>query len=224
MLKHVTTAGRSFTHPLFHKGIKPLGKDEAPALVARLRAGSIEARQRAVEGITRLALLIVGRYIAVYPKIAYYCDDMVSAAMDGTVEGVQHFGTECKHDNLVGYVRMFIHRKISEAILDSHTVRVPARSVSRHLKNDNKIIFPHRVPLSDDCQKISANKPISDLEVEEILAKTVQNEDEQTILTARQEGRNDQEIAEMMGSSKTTVFLIRREMENRFLELMYGNK
>lgn len=204
----------------------PLTEAEIPGLVIRLRNQDPEAIEKATLGLTRLGLQIVGRYLAVMRSDSL-ADDLVGAALEGIVDAVHRVSTSeamTDHDNLRGFVVSTIHRYISEQIEKHSMVHVPGRTMRRKRKAGADVLEPSRIDF-DDPRVIRYRADYSrerEFEITDLLERAIESDEEREILRLRQEGFGDQEIAEQMGLSKTTVFVIRRGLETRFLEQLYA--
>lgn len=176
--------------------------------------------------MTRLALQIVGRYLAVLRSDSL-ADDLVGAALEGLVDAVHRVSTGeamKDHDNLRGFVTSTIHRYVSEHLERHRAVHVPGRTVRHRRQHGQDSTGPGQIALDDPrVLRFRAEHPRElEVEIKDLLEAVIQSEDERTILRLRQEGLGDADIAEQMGLSKTTVFVIRQGLEKRFLEQLYG--
>jgi DNA-binding NarL/FixJ family response regulator len=153
-------------------------------------------------------------------------DILVSAALEGITDAVHHVssGEGLTHDNLTGYVTDYIHRYVSRALEDQHTVRVPRTTMQDARAQGRTLICPSRVGFDDPAlaRRLAQHDELYDFEIKELVDKVVQSDMERKILELRQSGHSDAEIATELSLSKTSVFLIRKQVERRFLELFYG--
>jgi RNA polymerase sigma factor (sigma-70 family) len=220
-----TIRGAEYRHPLFQYDLPPLTEDKIPDLLARLRTRDEGAKKEAVLGYVRLSMSIVGRYIAVLHSDRL-ANDLVGAAMEGIVVAIDRVANgEMKHDNLTAFVTTWVHKLISVELERRQVVKVPERTVQdRRKKNLEAPPRPVRVDLNDPTVQRKVSRPSSedDIEIKEILDRVVQNDLQKSILELRQQGKTDQEIAAELDLSKTSVFVIRKEMETRFLEIFYA--
>lgn len=199
--------GRYFSHPLNKIESK---ETDLPALMARLRAGEREAKDEAIKFFIRKALAIAHGY-SVYGNSETF-HDFASVAIEGLIVAINRVAAKERPetDNINGYLSDCIHGHLSDYIAENHSVRIPART-QRHRK-DLKVSF-----LPFDEQEMFS-KIENDIEIKEIIEKLPQSEREREILDLRLQGYVDSKIAEMVGLSHTSVFLIRRELQQRFLE------
>lgn len=217
--------GLEYRHPLFQADLPPLIEEQVPELLARLRAGDEQARSEAFSGHVRLAMQIVGRYLSVL-RSDKWADDLVSAAMEGIGDAlVKIVAGEMTHTNLTGYITSYVHRYISRALECRPIVRVPRitnfdrKAAGLEPLRMDRVGFSH--PSIIGC--VSKDLGQFDVEIREIIEKVVENDQERQILELRQAGKTDAEIADQLDLSKTTVFVIRKGIETRFLELFLGD-
>lgn len=201
-------------------------EDEIPALLACLRTGDANATERVILGHVRLAMQIVGRYLHRL-KSDRLSDLLVSAALEGIIDAVHRVSAgSMEHDNLSGYVTDYIHRYVSRALEDVPTVRVPRTTQQSARYRGETVRRPSRVGFDDPdlLRRTAKHDDINDFEIKEIIDKIIQSDLERRILELRQEGQTDAEIATALSLSKTSVFLIRKQVERRFLELFYNGE
>ena len=215
-----------FIHPFFRMRLPdPLSDSEKEVLISRIRNGSVIAAQTAVMTHLVLALNIVGRYITALGSSSQ-SDELVSSAVDGLCCAVQKIAKrEMNHNNLTGYVTEYMHRYISESIEHSPMVRVPARTKRDRRQKGLESSQPATRQLTEAVIEKQFDKKLkqtTDLELKEIVDRLVQSDLERSIIELRVEGRSDLEVANQLGMSNTTVYMIRRELQNRFLE-EFGN-
>lgn len=239
-LSKISVKGLSFSHPLFHIAFpSALKEEEKPALILKIRAGNKDAADKVILSHVRLALTIAGRYLTkgrsrIAPLTMGYqdrdfctsykeSDDLVSASLEGLCHGVNKIKTEgLPHNNLTGYLTETMHRFISEYLDHLPVVRVPGRTKRDRRLKGTGIKQPESSQLTEKIIEIQFDKKInttSQLELDEILDKIAQSPTERTIIQLRIEGHKDDWIADYVGLCKTSVFLIRRDLESRFVTL-----
>lgn len=154
----------------------------------------------------RRGLLIAGYYIARGGDI----DEMVSAAMLGICVAVAEMKKDdFTNDNPRGYITSFIHQACFEVLC--HDTLIP---VARYAKRtyDTKRIFT--------CPLIDASDGTDDfdiIEFDEIMDKIVDSEIEREVYEHRRVGYKDDEIAEILNVSRSTVSRIRSTLYERFV-------
>jgi DNA-binding CsgD family transcriptional regulator len=199
-----------FDHPLW-KESRTFTEEEALALLPRVRAYDQKAIEEMTLGYLRLALVIVGQYLALF-KSRRYVDDFVSAAVEGLVEGVlslrlPHYGK----DNPKSVVSAAIHRSISSCIAANNMIRVPERTVRRRRANGVSSI-PTRVHDDDLLHSRAASDTNS---IEGALEQVIETDLEAEIVRLRLEGYTDVEIGEQLGYRQQTIQVIRQDLHNR---------
>lgn len=204
-----------FSHPFYKLDVPPIvPQEEVVNLISEIRAGNKEAADRVVMCHIRLMLSIVGRYLTVHKD----SDSLTSAAVHGLCYAVNKIKEgSMDHDNLTGYLVEYIHRFLSEHLDRVSVVRVPRTTKQDH---GGKIRHPVIEELTEaviEQHFDKKSKVISKIELDEILDKIVQSPLERQIIEMRTENYKDDEIAIYVGLSKTSVFLIRRELEHRFV-------
>jgi hypothetical protein len=204
--------------------LPPLAEDQVPTIMARLRAQDEQAREIAYLGHVRLALSIVGRYIAVM-KSDRLADEMVSAAMEAVATGLAKImAGEMEHDNLTGYLTAKIHSYVSDVIERQPTVSIPRRTVRHQIANDKEARKLSRVDFNSPAVlRAVTRREETDFEINEILDRAIQNDLDRQVIDLRRDGWTDEKIAEFLELSKTSVFVIRKGVETRFWELFYGS-
>lgn len=150
----------------------------------------------------RFAILIASQYVG---RTALESDELVSAAMEGVAVA---FKKEANSDRRA-QVRLEVHKAISMAIEYSDMVRIPHSSAD-NLSEDEQRFVPHnRVQMPDVCAPAEAEC------MEEILA-CCSSELERDIVIERARGMSDSEIATLHGFSRQTIWILRKEIEDRY--------
>lgn len=212
--------GLEFRHPLFQAGLKPITPERVAVILPSIRSGDKKACEEAILGHTLLALQIVGRYLRRLDS-DQQADDLSGAALEGIVVAIDKVAHgSMSHDNLTGYVTETIHRMISDYLVHAKLIYVPRETI-RDAKRQGRQLpkLLKRVTLEDAAEQ-KASDVMLESEVDEILSKLFNSDTERKIIECRREGMSDADIASFLGLSKTTVFLIRKEVESRFLELI----
>jgi len=220
-LARIKIKGESFQHPFYQLELPTaIPEEEKAGLIVEIKAGNVEAGHRVVLSHVRLALSIAGRYLSLIDNKSR-SDDLVSAAVEGLCHGVNKIKNEgLPHDNLTGYLTECIHRYVSE-FLESTPVVVMSGRTKRHYKQKG---IKSKIPITQELTEAIIEKqfdalPLSSIELDEILDKVVQSPTERSVIELRMEGRKDEEIGLLLGLSKSSVLLIRRELESRFVVL-----
>jgi len=219
---------KHFDHPYW--GVSRIFSiEEAAALLPRVRAGDIKAKQEMVTGYMRLALTICGLYYARL-KSKRWVDDLVDAAMLGVVEGVDRLHQVGKSEltNPKALVSQNIHRAISEMLDDDKFIRIPGPTQrTRDAAGSERVQEFSKVYDSDtnDCILYSALSPDADLsDLESIIESVIETDLEAQVVSLRREGYKDQEIGDQLGISRQSVQVIRQDLHNRISELLPERK
>ena len=148
----------------------------------------------------RLGCAIAGRYVRLGGK----SDEMVSAAMLGIVVAVDRVKKGLvKHDNITGYIILYIHQHCAEALRVDCVIPVPQH-------NDTKIIT---CPITD--KRMLATGPRTG-ELYETLEFIIHTELEKEIIFLRQQHYTDTEVASNLNISRSTVTKTRKRLLERY--------
>ena len=198
---------------------EPLSREKNNELYWRVMARDEQARQQMIEGNMALVGNKVNAFIREYPEAAHLRDDLRSAGYIGLVQAVNAMD---KHENPenanpTGYLSIAIHREIKRFADSEAVISVPDRTQRDARKKNRQIKAPavHQgIPKSSADQKQDSQREV--IELRDLLDSCCESDDERTILRMREEGYSDREIAEAIGLSHTTTYMMRREMEKRF--------
>jgi DNA-directed RNA polymerase specialized sigma subunit len=219
---------KHFDHPYWEVS-RIFTPQEAEALLPRVRAGDIKAKQEMVTGYMRLALTIAGLYYAKL-KSKRWVDELVDAAMMGVVEGVDrlHKVGDSSHSNPKSLVTEYIHLAISNMLDDDKFIRIPGRTQrDRDGRSEERIQEFSKVSDSDtnDCILYSRISPDADLvELENLIDQIIETDMEATVVALRRDGHNDQEIGDQLGISRQAVQVIRQDLHDRISVLLPERK
>lgn len=189
-------------------------------LYVRVMAGDEQAHQEMIESNMALVGSNVNEYVRKHPEAAHLRDDLRSAGYVGLVQAV---GAMAKHrdpenSNPTGYMSVAIRREISRCADNEGTISIPDRT-QREARKENRPLAAPAV-----CQGIP--KSLADsapdaaqelIEIRDLLDSCCQSEDERTILRMREGGYADRDIAKEIGLAHTTTYMMRRELEKRYL-------
>lgn len=219
---------KHFDHPYWAIS-RIFSPEEAEALLPRVRAGDIKAKQEMVTGYMRLALTISGLYYAKL-KSRRWVDELVDAAMLGVVEGVDrlHKVGDSSHTNPKSLVTEYIHKYISLMLEDDKFIRIPDRTqLNREGRGAEQIQEFSKVSDADtnDCILNSRMSPDADLaELDNLIDSIIETEMEAKIVSLRREGYKDDEIGSVLGVSQQAVQVIRQDLHVRISELLPERK
>lgn len=196
-----------------------LSREKNNELYSRVMAGDEQARQQMIEGNMALVGNKVNAFIRGHPQAGHLRDDLRSAGYIGLVQAVNAMD---KHENPenpnpTGYLSIAIHREIKRLADGEALISVPDRTQRDARKENRQIKAPtvHQgIPKSFDDQK--QDSPLEVIELRDLLDSCCESDDERTILRMREEGYSDRNIADAIGLSHTTTYMMRRELEKRF--------
>jgi DNA-directed RNA polymerase specialized sigma24 family protein len=204
-----------FNHP-FNAGTPELDYgDEAIALADQVRMGNVEARERMILGYTALVMHKVDSWLSVFPTLTYLRDDMVSEGFCAVTKAINKIaeGDLPETNNPTGYVSVAIHNGISNFAMDEAIIRVP-----RSVEPDQRASVSARVfaGLDSDMAATMDHEELVDLK--DMLDSLCQTEYDRAIMDLRTRGYTDAEVASELGLPPTTVYMLRRELYERFQE------
>ena len=180
-------------HAFFSKiKLNRLTEDEIIILIPKIKNGDLHAINRAAEGYLGLVLSITSKF----SKQIY--EEIVSEAIYGLVRALNNFKSQ-EHNNLTGYVISWIQGRIKTYI--------------RNLKR-RKVT----VALTDKTDKATPGDQ-EIIDIRDFLEKCFTNDFERTVITLREQGYNDKEIADKLTNvSQTSVFRARNSIEDKLVK------
>lgn len=186
---------------------------EAVALAEQVRLGSHRARNQMIEGHVRLVFHKVESWLAVFPTLKYLSDDLTSEGLLALVRAVDNIAssTRPEKDNPTGYISVAIHNALSDYAMNEATIRVP-RSVEA---NKRASVTP-RISTGVETQMLTSLDHERLVEVKDTLAVICRTEYDAPIMELRTQGYTDAEIGNQLGVPGPTVYMLRRELYERF--------
>lgn len=172
-------------------------------------AGDAAAREQMILDNMTFVQKRVGAFVKANPKYQYLRDDLVSAGYVGLVEAVNDIVKgECS-GSPGGFVNLSVTDAICRCIDEDSLIQIPYRSRKR-LKDIPTVT--RSLPTSIPCVDTSTAEELT----EEILAVCETPADRQIVLM-RKQGHNDREIAQTLGLSSHTIYILRRDIYARLL-------
>lgn len=216
LLRGLKVKGASFSHYLRGQNLpEKLERPEADVLRDLRNKPSQIIRDEAALGYIRLALQIAGRYVCALNR-PDKADVLVSAAVFAVVDAVDRVVKgELKHDNLGGFIVEKIHFGIS-AELENEVMFGSAARTKRWRRQkgiENEVI--KQEALSEDLG--TNNSEIEIFEINEALESLGLSDLERQIIELRVQGFRDDYIGEIVGLSQPSVWMIRRDIQTRYL-------
>jgi hypothetical protein len=185
-------------------------------------AGNPAAREEMILSNMAMVARKVGMYVKQFPHAVNLTDDLMSQGYVGLVEAVNNMqGQKVDDPNPTGFMSMWIHREIGELLDFEAGIRVPKRSFLRKKKADTEFEVPIKEASLDaeyTLNKDGERDPRSMVDFLDELIGCCETEIEEQIVTHRIEGRTDAEIAAILGLPKTSTYMMRRDVFDRFLE------
>ncbi len=228
--------GKSIKQSNFHPWSLPkddIPKDKIPEdVLLRLFKDIVEGKnteesiQKIILGHMRLALTISGRYVSYYNCIAM-SEDLDSSALLGLTVGANKL-KNLKHDNVTGFLVLYIHNHLSECMKKSPMICTPrgrpgVTTVSLDafcLHQDNHFRL---LPNSKRRWPVDLNSTLSKglnsrVRKNELLEDLTKDDIERKLANLRIEGYTPPEIAEMLGVSLSTIYVVRQRIRDRYNE------
>jgi len=175
-------------------------------LLSKVRKNDRAAIDKMILCHIRLAISIVGRFVSIN-NFNHYINDLDSAAMEAVTVAVNQVaaGKMTNHDNITGYIIIYVNQFITAAAARSLAVYTPR---NRKIRNFKSLYL--EIP-DKDSQLCS-----QEFELWDTIESLINNDIEKEILKLRRDGRTDLEIAELTGLSRLRVLRIRRSLSQRY--------
>ena len=163
---------------------EPLTKEELDELKPLLLAGDVETQRRVIEGHLKLLVHIVGRFKD--------DDEFISDALDELIKGVKNYNGQ---ENITNWLSMRLRYRLIRTRTLQSVVKYNWQALTR-----GKIMM-ERVPLKDKTVEF-----VPWIEIEEIILKVSNDEEDVQVLLLHFQGFNGVEIAEKLERPKTSVY------------------
>lgn len=174
-------------------------------LLRQLREGNAEAKDKLILVHIRLAVSIVDRYIAEF-NCRHLDDELDDAAIEAVVVAVNRVEQgHMKHDNITGYIVLWVHSLVSKCLRNSSLV--PAPRGHRYRKS---------IPI-DDSRTTNGSEDMS--LVLDIINRIISTPEEQRIVDLKIASHTDKEVAKIMEIPQVRVQRIRQILRKRFERL-----
>lgn len=194
---------------------EPFSREKNIEIYIRLVKGDKLAREEMIQGNMALVISKVDNHLRQFPEMAFYRDDITSAALVGLIKAVdamQKKGFK-KDANPTGYIAATIENHITECIDENTTIVVPHRTQKR-ARDEGKPIERPKFVSAKDSEKHFATLLDADenaaFDLEEEIKACCQDESDLKIVSMRKEGYTDSEIAETIGMSGQQAISRRR--------------
>lgn len=130
-------------------------------------------------------------------------DEMISAALLGLVEGVNEFRLKRPHDNITGYIIIYIRQYCSDVSRKDCCIPIPQKNTTK--------FYQHELGNGIDSVDNSSLTKIN-----ETLEEVVKCKRDRKILELRASGLTDAEVAKEIGISRSRVTVERQRLFKRF--------
>lgn len=221
--------GFSYVNPLGEDVDIPeagLPPERLAELTEKIREGreSKDERDEVANSYIRLAIAVAGQYAASIPSKA---DDFLQCALFGVVKGLSEARFKLRDDNLTAYLVSKMHSTCKNYRQSDHVFRVPARTNSRRKSNGKEMVTFNRRGMSEIGEKESALSDDDEYvrkgsdhaphdttwyheadhsdDLKELIYSLAADDIDREIIDLRLEYYRDEEIAELMGLSRSFV-------------------
>lgn len=177
--------------------------------------GSKVARDEMIVLNMPLVTFKVDAYLSCFPHLEYLRDDLVGEGNLALVEVMNHIGTgNVKAGNVTGYLSLSIQKRIGQAI-DGEMFTTSKHSVRRWRREGENANPLHKVPNSDFVLSQLENDTRKEADLLDAILDCCESDEERAIVDLRIKGYKDDEIASQLEISKTTIFMLRRQLYQR---------
>lgn len=193
-------------HPLIDPNQKGATTDSNLDDMEAIRELHGEARKEAIQEMVLsnvpLVMWKVESYIRLYPKLSFLHEDLVGEGILGLTTAINKLA-EMEEPEGGGNPTAFISQRISWTI-------------GWFVDNDKKQNIPYYYspPLVSDVD------PTTIVDTQDLLEAACQTEEDLTIIEMRKRGCVDQEIADRLGSARSSVRVQRHELMQRYDKLV----
>ncbi len=190
---------------LRHLNFEILDDEEKLKLLKRVRVGNSEAIEKMILGHIRLAFSIVSRYVNSFP---YFVDDLKSAAIMGVVIAVNKIAKNSmdSHDNVTGYIVINVNYVIRREIQNNLAIQSP--------RNKKVLLVTSGVSWNVRTRHSQLSSQL--YEIWDSVDSLTEDQLEKQILELRSEGHTDNEVAEFLGLSRSSVTRIRKNLFEKY--------
>lgn len=161
-----------------------------------------------VERFLPLCQQTVDRYLSRFPRFDYLRDDLCGEAQLALVQTLEG---DFEYQNLEAFLRFRLMNVVSDYAERQVSLVPPQTRRSRRQRGAPPIKAPQLVR--------EITEPVVENESNELMEEILtccETEQERQIVGLRSENRTDEEIATILGMSKTCVFMVRKGIAERF--------
>lgn len=201
--------------------VEPATREANDDLYKRVVAKDEAAREQMIRSNGGLVLTEVERFLWFLPKFNYLRDDLISAGFVGLVEAVNTMSGGIV-ENPTAFMGYCIRCSFGKTIESDEMIRVPAKTRRKKSVEGITLEAPKKAvtifPEGEDDGAFSYD-PRNMQNLRETLDACCEDDTDREIQKLRESGHVDREISEILGIPLTTVYVMRRTMYARFLEL-----
>lgn len=213
------------TIPMFVDLAKSVGivadKELNDTLYHKVVSGDKVAIDKMISANMALVTFKVQSYLLHFPQYEYLRDDLQSQGFVALVEAVNKMvGSDVEQPNPTGFLSQHIHYALGELMDRETTIRVPKRTFLENKAAGKTIHRPERegtVDFDVIRQQEAMIDPRDVVDLWDELDGCCENDWERSILRLREQGFSDADISQKLGIPKTTTYMMRRGIYERFL-------
>jgi hypothetical protein len=201
--------------PLFDS-LPNYDKDQIQALTETFKAGDDNARDELLMQLLALCRVILQKQLYKIPSMQRHSSDLVSILTLRTCEWVANLRTQpVEYVSVSKYFCQVIKQVLVNFNIDDNNPNVTGNYLRKKFKNGDPISL--RLKLRDD---LLTGTPTQIIDLKDTLLTLAVTNIEQKLIILRAKGYTYMEIATNLGISKTTVYRIRRDLEQRYLNFL----
>lgn len=200
-------------------------------LVSALRSGSYEAANEIIIGHLQLTISLAARYAYRNPKKTQDIAGVAVLALCDCVERIRTGLSLKEHNNIVGYINVYVSGKIDNFLKIDHIVQPPLESdwlIREYKKHGREFLSQHFGTISYDLiisdpehfLEPHTRELYETMTVKEILESKQFTRRERLIMKLRWEGEIDADIASIIGLSTSSIYKIRQQLRERIERLI----
>lgn len=169
------------------------------------RLGSAAARDKLIIGFAHLVLSKVKIWLGLFPAVSFMSDDMVSEGFVAVADAVDALIDNVDEDGFpTEYVKTAIINRIANLVEDENTIRIPRSA------DEGPSVFTGY----DRDMCVDGGYGVIDLQ--DTLKAICETQQDWEILRLRAENNTDNEIASILGISRTAVQFSRASLAVRY--------
>lgn len=206
--------------------IEPATREINLVLHSRLVLGDRAARDEMIQRNIGLVMKKVDLFLVFYPSFGFLRDDLICEGLIALVTAVDQMMDEggVNEPNPTSLMATCVYRAIGTAIEGLQDMRVPKRTHKRKLAKNKE----YKPPIKEQSVEVSQDDKLAEelyydptdarllYQIAELCCET---ETEKQIIELREKGYVDREIASELKMPLTTIYVMRRTIYARFLEV-----